>query len=91
MGELLEAYGGTSCALAPADAEPGMEMDGADLIQLAFSSGAEAILKILRRRAPAELPAVIPALEALLVEVEDVRRYRGSLWDLARGLEPRPN
>ena len=31
MGELLEAYGGTSCALAPDDAEPGMEMDGADL------------------------------------------------------------
>ena len=77
--------------MAPDDAEPGMEMDGADLVQLAFSSGAEAILKILHRRASAEVPAVIPALEALLVEVEEVRHYRGSLWDLSGGLEPRPN
>ena len=91
MGELLEAYGGTWCSLAPDDAEPGMEMDGADLVQLAFSSGAETILKILHRRASAEFPAVIPALEALLVEVEEDRHYRGSLWDLPCGLEPRPN
>jgi hypothetical protein len=45
----------------------------------------------LHRRASAEFPAVIPALEALLVEVEEVRHYRGSLWDLSGGLEPRPN
>lgn len=91
MGELLERYGGTSCALAPDDAEPGTEMDATDLVQLAFSSGAETILTMLRKRAPAEFPAVIPALEALLVEVEEVRRYRGSLWDLPGGLKPRPN
>ncbi len=44
MSELLERFGGTSCELAPDDAGPGTEMDAADLVQLAFSSGAETIL-----------------------------------------------
>lgn len=65
MGKLLEGYGGASCALAPDDAEPGMEMDAADLVQLAFSAGAESIFKILHKRAPAEFPAIIPSLETL--------------------------
>jgi hypothetical protein len=91
MSELLERFGGTSCALAPNDAGPGTEMDAADLVQLAFSSGAETILTMLRKRASSEFPAVIPALESLLVEIEEVRRYRGSLWDLLGGLKPRPN
>jgi hypothetical protein len=88
MSDLLEAYGGVSCGLAPDDAETGTEMDAARLVQLAFSSGAETILKILQKRAPAEFPAVIPALEALLVDVAEVRHYTGSLWDLPGGLKP---
>jgi hypothetical protein len=88
MSDLLEAYSGVSCGLAPDDAEPGTEMDAARLVQLAFSSGAETILKILRRRAQAEFPTVIPSLEALLVGIEEVRHYTGSLWDLPGGSKP---
>ena len=90
MGELLEAYGGTSCALAPDDAEPGMEMDGADLVQLAFSSAPDHIENIASESV-GRIPRGSPALEALLVEVEEVRHYRGTRWDLPGGLEPRPN
>ena len=44
---------------------------------------------MLLKQAPAEFPAAIPALEALLIEVDEVRHYTGSLWDLRGGLKAR--
>jgi hypothetical protein len=89
MGELLERFGGTSCALAPDDAEPGMEMAAPELVRLAYFAAAKTVLNMLLKRAPAEFAVAVPALEALLVEVEEVRQYTGSLWELPGGLKPR--
>jgi hypothetical protein len=77
MGELLEAYGGTSCALAPDDGEP--DVEAAMLAHMALCSGARSALSILRKRAPVEFPPVIPVLDVMLHDVEKAERHRGRL------------
>jgi hypothetical protein len=71
MGELLVRYGGTAFALAPDDEECPLEPNV--LVQHAFAAGAETVLAILRKRALDSFAAAIPALDALLVEVGEVR------------------
>jgi hypothetical protein len=60
---------------------PGPEI----LVQQAFAAGADSVLRILRKRAAASFPAAIPALESLMIEVNEVRACPVSAWDLCAG------
>ena len=82
MGELLERYSGTAFALVPDDLDPQHLPQPEDLVQMAFAAGAETVLTMLRKRAANAFPAAIPALEALLVEAEEIRNCTLSAWDL---------
>jgi hypothetical protein len=82
MGELLERYSGTAFALVPDDLDPEHLPEPQELFQIAFAAGAETVLTMLRKRAANAFPAAIPALEALLVEVGEVRNGTLSGWDL---------
>jgi hypothetical protein len=79
MGELLDRYGGTAFALVPDDLDPEHFPQPEELVQMAFAAGAETVLTMLRKRAANAFPAAIPALEALLVEAEEVRNCTGRI------------
>jgi hypothetical protein len=82
--ELLKRFAGTSCALAPDDADPDWEIDAPDLVKQAYIAGAKAVLEALMERATHHYPGALEDLRAGLGEVELIRGYNGSLWDLLR-------
>lgn len=82
--ELIKRFAATSCALAPDDADPDWEVDAPGLVKQAYTAGAKAVLEAVMERAAHHHPAALEDLRAVLGEVEHIRGYNGSLWDLLR-------
>jgi hypothetical protein len=80
--ELTQCYGGTVFALVPDDYDPEHLPAPETLVQQAFAAGADSVLRTLRKRAAEAFPAAIPALEAMMIDVKEVRTCPVSAWDL---------